>query len=89
MLLQTLVLGLKVIQRKRIEKYIKLEEYKQNGINILDLYLNSYNKTKDDNYVYNKKDISLSMHENNISNIPIMSSTNGIANTIGRIAYGY
>ena len=75
--------------KKRIEKYIKLEEYKQNGINILDLYLNSYNKTEKDNYIYNKKDISLSIHENNISNIPIMSSTNGIANTIGRIAYGY
>lgn len=74
--------------RKRIEKYIKLEEYKQNGINIMDLYLNSYNKD-DDNYIYNKKDVSYSLFENNTSNIPIKSSTNPITNVIGRIAYNY
>ena len=38
----------KGFSRKRIEKYIKLQEYKANGINIMDLYLQSYNKTKED-----------------------------------------
>ena len=34
----------KVYSRKNIEKYIKLQEYKLNGINIMDLYLKSYDK---------------------------------------------
>ena len=75
--------------KENFETYIKIEECVQNNINILDLYLNSFNKNANENYVYNEKDISLSIFENNISNIPIKSSTSEIANIIGRIAYGY
>lgn len=73
--------------RKRIEKYIKLEEYKQNGINIMDLYLKSYSE---EDFTYNKEDVSFSIFENETSsNIPVKSSVNSVSNTINNIAYGY
>lgn len=34
----------KAYSRRRIQKLIKLQEYKANGINILNLYLKTYNK---------------------------------------------
>ena len=71
--------------RKRIEKYIKLQEYKLNGINIMDLYLNSYNKN--DDYVYNKKEISYSIFEHNTSILPVKSSCNPISNVLNNLAY--
>ncbi len=77
----------KGFSKLRIEKYIKLEEYKQNGINIMDLYLNSYNQ---ENFIYNKEDILFSIFENNISsNIPIKSSNNPISIKLNKIAYGF
>ena len=77
----------KGFSKLRIEKYIKLEEYKQNGINIMDLYLNSYNQ---ENFVYNKEDILFSIFENNTSsNIPIKSSNNPISIHLNNIAYGF
>lgn len=77
----------KGFSRLRIEKYIKLEEYKQNGINIMDLYLNSYNK-KD--FIYNKEDVLFSLFENNISsNIPIKTSNNPVSISLNKIAHGF
>lgn len=73
--------------KKRIEKYIKLQEYKLNSINIMDLYLKSYNKDK--SYVYNKEKISYSIFEHNISSIPIKSSSNPISIILNNIAYNY
>ena len=70
---------------KRIEKYIKLQEYKLNGINIMDLYLNSYNKNND--YIYNKKEISYSIFEHNTSILPVKSSCNPISNILNNLAY--
>jgi len=76
--------------KKRIQKYIKLEEYKQNGINIMNLYLSSYNLDDDNDFVYNKEEVSLSSFENkSSSNIPVKSSTSPIGNLLGKIAYGY
>lgn len=77
----------KGFSRKTIQTDIKLEEYKQNGINIMDLYLNSYNKT---DYTYNKKDVSfVSFSNTTSSNIPIKSSNNPISVLINNIAFGF
>lgn len=76
--------------KKLIQKYIKLEEYKQNGINIMDLYLCSYNLNDNIDFVYNQKEVSLSSFERKTSsNIPVKSTTNPIGNLLGKIAYGY
>ena len=76
----------KGFSRTRIEKYIKLEEYKQNGVNIMNLYLQSYNKT---DYVYNKEDVSFSIFENKTSsNLPIKSSGNKVSLALNNLAYG-
>ena len=77
----------KGFSRTRIEKYIKLEEYKQNGINIMELYLKSYNQ-KD--YIYNKEDVSFSIFENKTSsNLPTKSSNNPISLVLNDLAYGF
>lgn len=72
--------------KKRIEKYIKLQEYKLNGINIMDLYLKSYNK--DSFYIYNKEEVSYSIFEHNSSSIPNRSSGNPISIILNKLAYG-
>ena len=73
--------------RKRIEKYIKLQEYKLNGINIMNLYLKSYNKN--DSYVYNEKEISYSIFEHDNSIIPTKSSSSPISMILNRLAYNF
>ena len=78
----------KGFSKKRIEKYIKLQEYKANGINIMDLYLQSYNKTKDDNFIYNKENVSFSLFENNTSLLPTKSSSNPLSCLLNNIAWG-
>lgn len=78
----------KGFSRKRIEKYIKLQEYKANGINIMDLYLQSYNKTKEDNFIYNKEKVSFSLFENNTSILPTRSSANPLSCLLNNIAWG-
>ena len=71
--------------RKRIQKYIKLQEYKLNGINIMDLYLRSYNK--DDSYVYNKTEISYSIFERDTSVLPVKSSSDPISYVLNGLAF--
>lgn len=71
--------------RCKIEKYIKLQEYKLNGINIMDLYLNTHDKNND--FVYKQKEISYSIFERNISLLPTKSSTNSISCLLHNIAY--
>lgn len=73
--------------RKRIEKYIKLQEYKLNGINIMDLYLKSYNK--DTSYVYNKNELSYSIFEHDNSVVPTKSTGNPISMIINKLAYNF
>ena len=73
--------------RRRIEKYIKLQEYKLNGINIMDLYLSSYNK--DISYIYNKEEVSYSIFEHDTSILPPKCSSNHISCLLNNIAYGF
>lgn len=73
--------------RKRIEKNIKLQEYKQNGINIMNLYLKSHNQ--DESYTYNKEEILYSIFEHNTSFIPYKSSNNSISFILNSFAYNF
>ena len=75
--------------RKRIEKYLKLQEYKENGINIMDLYLKSYKNEKESDYVYKKEEVSFSYFEQNNSIIPTKSSSNPISILLNNIAFNY
>lgn len=77
----------KAYSRKRIEKYIKLQEYKLNGINIMDLYINSY--SQDDSYIYNEKKLSYSIFEHDNSCIPFKSSNSPISIILNRLAYNF
>ena len=79
----------KGFSRKRIEKYIKLEEYKHNGINIMQLYLSSYNKNNDDNFVYNQNKVSFSIFEKDTSVLPTRSPNNPLSILFHNVAYGY
>ena len=78
----------KGFSKKRIEKYIKLEEYKQNNVNIMDLYLKSYNKNVEDNFIYNATDVSYSIFEKDTSIVPTMCSSNPLSLLFNNIAYG-
>ena len=78
----------KGFSKKRIEKYLKLEEYKQNGINIMKLYLDSYDKTIEDNYTYQKENVSFSIFEKNTSILPNIASNNPVSIVLNKIAYG-
>lgn len=73
--------------RKNIEKYIKLQEYKLNGINIMDLYLKSYDKK--DEIVYNKKEVSYSIFEHNTNILPIKCSSDHVSCAMHGLAYGF
>lgn len=57
----------------KINKYLKLYDYKNNNINIFNLYLNSYNNTEE--ITLNSDSISFALFENHSSNIPILNST--------------
>lgn len=72
---------------KTIEKYIKLQEAKHNEINILDLYLKTYDNDEKNEHNYNEKEINYSMFDNSISLLPIKSSNNPISQLINNIAF--
>lgn len=74
---------------KRIEKYIKLQEYKLNGINIMDLYLKSYDKNEEDSFVYNKEDVSYSIFEHKTSSALTVSTSNYTSMIINAIGHCY
>ena len=71
---------------KNIEKYLKLETMKINGIDILDLYLSS--KEQED-FKYKEKEVNFKIFDNNTSNIPISTSKYPLTKIINRIAYNY
>lgn len=75
----------KAYSKDRIENYLKLEEYKQNGINILDIILKCINKT--DEYIYNEKEVSFAMFDKNTNLIPACSTKNTISIVLNKIAY--
>ena len=71
--------------KDRIQNYLKLQEAKLNGINILDLYLkSSYN---DENFEYNEKEINYSLFDKSISYLPICTSKNPISTLLHKVAY--
>ena len=62
----------KAFSANTIQKYIKLQEAKANGIDIKLLYLKTYNN-EDENYTLNEKELDYSMFEkSNSSNTPII-----------------
>ena len=75
--------------KKSIEMYLKLQEYKVNGINIMDLYLNTYNKVSEDKFEYNKNEVSYSVFEHNTSMLPSKSSNNPMSIVLNNIAHNF
>ena len=75
--------------RKSIEMYLKLQEYKVNEINIMDLYLTTYNKMPEDEFEYNKNEVSYSIFEHNTSIIPSKSSNNPMSIVLNNIAHRF
>ena len=67
----------------------KEKEYKVNGINIMDLYLNTYNKVPEDKFEYNKNEVSYSVFEHNTSMFPSKSSNNPMSIVLNNIAYNF
>lgn len=75
----------KGFSRKRIEKRLKLEALKANGINIMSLYLKSLVSS---NYnVENEEKISFSIFEKDTSVLPTISSSNPLSILLNNIAY--
>lgn len=62
----------KAYSKRRIQKLIKLQEYKANGINILGLYLKSYNNTEI--VTIKKEELNFDILPNSSSNIPMLYS---------------
>lgn len=73
--------------KDRIEKYLKQQEYRLNGINILDLFFKSC--YQDEDFVYNEKEVNFSIFDKNTSLLPVCSSTNPISLLMHNIAYNY
>lgn len=61
----------KAYSKNNISNYLKLHEYLLNEINILDLYLKSYNNSE---YQYNEKELDFSLFDNSNSNLPALYS---------------
>lgn len=75
----------KAYSRNNIQKYVKLQEAKNNGLDIKTLYLKTYNN-EDEEYTLTEKELNFSMFEKSSSlNIPIIES--GIDNSIYRALY--
>ena len=66
----------KAYSRRRIQKLIKLQEYKANGINILNLYLKTYNK--EEKATIKKEELDFSIFEKNSSNLPILYNNSSL-----------
>ncbi len=73
--------------KDRIEKYLKQQEYRLNGINILDLFYKSC--YQDEDFVYNEKEVNFSIFDKNTSLLPVCSSNNPISLLMHNIAYNY
>ena len=69
----------KAYSRRRIQKLIKLQEYKANGINILNLYLKSHNK--EERITIKKEELDFSIFEKNSSNLPILYNNDSFTRT--------
>lgn len=74
--------------KPRIQNYIKLEEYKQNDINIMYLYLKSFNN-KNEEFVFNQEEVSYSIFDKDTSILPIRSSNSPLSQLFYDFAYGF
>jgi len=57
---------------KKIKKYLKINDYKNNGINIFNLYLKSFNKKEE--ITINKEELNWSIFKKITANIPALNS---------------
>ena len=73
----------KAYSDKYIQTYLKFQEASLNNINILDYYLKLSYSNKD--YTYNENEISFSIFDKSVSNLPICTSTNPISLIINKI----
>lgn len=71
----------KAYSKRRIQKLIKLQEYKLNGINILGLYLKSYNNNKK---TIKKEELNFDIFDNSSSNIPILYTGDSLTKKVLR-----
>jgi len=60
----------KAFSKNRIQKLIKLQEYKANGINIINLYLKTYRNKEITNI--KKEELNFNIFEKNSSNLPVL-----------------
>ena len=69
--------------RKNIETYMKLQEMFLNGVSIFGYYLDTYNSNE--NYEFNnEKEVNYSVFESSTSNMPILSSSSNVSDTLHR-----
>lgn len=69
-----------------IERYLKLQEYKLNGINIFDLYLQTYFKSEDD-LPHNENKLDFSIFEKSSSCLPCLYTSSNVGNAIKGLAF--
>ncbi len=76
----------KTYSKRKIQKLIKLQEYKSNGINILGLYLKSYkNKEK---VTLKKEELNFDIFNSSSSNVPMLYSEDNLTRlALRRLAY--
>ena len=58
---------------KNIKKYLEINDYKNNNINIFDLYLKTYENTESKEI--NKEQVNINLFERNTTNMPILYNT--------------
>lgn len=77
----------KAYSNEHIETYLKLQEMKLNGINIINYYIETYNSSND--YIYNnEKEVDFSIFENNsTSNLGCQLSSNGLSKALYSLAH--
>lgn len=66
----------KAYSKRRIQKLIKLQEYKANGINILGLYLKSYKNNEQ--VILKKEDLNFDIFNSSYSNVPMLYSEDSL-----------
>jgi hypothetical protein len=66
----------KAYSRKCIQKLLKLQEYKANGINIMGLYLKTYNNVE--TTTIKKEELNFNLFDNFSSNLPMLYSENSL-----------
>ena len=76
----------KAYSQNNMENYLKLQEMRLNGINLLNYYLNTYNS--DDDYIYNnEKEVNYSIFEHSTSNLPCLHSASNVSKALHGLAY--